>query len=182
MHFKLKGILRILLLCLCGTVVGINVYLANARTLVGNQLPMPFGLGAAVVLSGSMEPELYKGDLIIVKETTEYAERDVVVYQEGYSLVVHRIISMADGEIVTQGDANDTADNPITVEEIKGKVIFHIPYLGTLVGLIKTPIGTVVVIAIAIVLVEIPRRRDKQKDDDECQKILEEIAKLKEMK
>ena len=182
MQFKLKGVFRILLLCLCGTVVGINVYLANARALVGNQLPMPFGVGAAVVLSGSMEPELYKGDLIVVKETTEYAERDVVVYQEGYSLVVHRIISINGEEIITQGDANDTADHPITPKELKGKVIFHIPYLGTLVGIIKTPIGTIVVIALAIVLVEIPRRNDKRKDQEERDKILEEIAKLKEMK
>ena len=60
--FKLKSTFRLLLLILCGLILGVNVYLANANSLVGNQLPTPFGYGAAVVLSGSMEPEFSKGD------------------------------------------------------------------------------------------------------------------------
>ena len=53
----------------------------NAKNLVGNNLPMPFGYGAAVVLSGSMEPAFSKGDLIIVKETDEYGLNDIVVFE-----------------------------------------------------------------------------------------------------
>ena len=64
---KIKDVLRWLLIVVCGLILGVNVYLANANSLVGNQLPMPFGYGAAVVLSGSMEPEFSEGDLIIVK-------------------------------------------------------------------------------------------------------------------
>ena len=50
------NILRTVLLIICGTLIGVNVYLINAKTLAGNDLPMPFGYGAAVVLSGSLEP------------------------------------------------------------------------------------------------------------------------------
>lgn len=47
--------------------------------LAGNQVPMPFGMGVAVVLSGSMESELITNDVIIVRETNDYAVGDVVV-------------------------------------------------------------------------------------------------------
>ena len=133
-----KNIIRIGLLALCGAVLGVNLYFANAGSLLGDKLPMPFGYGAAVVLSGSMEPALSKGD------------------------------------------ANNTADEPISLSAIKGKVIFVIPFVGRIVGFIKTPIGTLCVIAAAILLIEIPRRNEKKKDDSERQKIIDEIKRLKE--
>ena len=175
-----KGIIRILLLSLCGMIVGLNLYQLNANKLVGNQLPMPFGYGAAVVLSGSMEPELSEGDLIIVKEVNEYQKGDVVVFQDPNSLVVHRIIHLDDDSVITKGDANNVADEPIEKASIKGKVVVSIPYIGILVDLIKTPVGTFGIIAAAIALSEIPRRREKRKDDEERQKLIDEINKLKD--
>ena len=49
---KLKAILRTVFLVAVALVLGVNVYLWNARSLMGNALPMPFGYGCAVVLSG----------------------------------------------------------------------------------------------------------------------------------
>lgn len=177
---KFPPALRLVLLVICGAVLGVNVYLANAKSLVGNQMPMPFGYGASVVLSGSMEPEFSKGDLIIVGEADSYQERDIVVFQDGASLVVHRIIEIDGEKIITQGDANNVPDEPIESSVIKGKVLFHIDKLGTIVSFFKTPVGTVLIIAAAIALVEIPRRREKDADDAEKQKILEEIKRLRE--
>ncbi len=176
---KFKSILRLLLILVCGAVVGFNVYLANANSLVGNKLPMPFGYGAAVVLSDSMKPELSKGDLIIVSEKDSYAERDVVVFQENSMLVVHRIIKIDGETVTTKGDANNAEDAPVNLKEIKGEVIFHVPYVGDVVNVIKSPIGTICVIALAIILIEIPRRSEKKKDDEEKQKIIDEINRLK---
>ena len=122
---KFPPVLRLILLVICGAVLGVNVYLANAKSLVGNQMPMPFGYGASVVLSGSMEPEFSKGDLIIVGEADSYQERDIVVFQDGASLVVHRIIEIDGEKIITQGDANNVPDEPIESSVIKGKVVFH---------------------------------------------------------
>ena len=177
---RLKNIIRVLLLVVCGTIIGFNVYLANANGLVGNKLPMPFGYGAAVVLSGSMEPELSKGDLIIVKETDSFSMNQVVVYQDGNSLVVHRIIELNDGSVTTKGDANNTLDDPIETSRISGEVVLSFPYVGNIVEFIKTPIGTIIVIALAIILMELPRLKEKQKDIDELEKIKEEIRKLKD--
>ena len=177
--FKLKSIFRLLLLILCGLIIGVNVYLANANRLVGNQLPTPFGYGVAVVLSGSMEPEFSKGDLIVVRETDTYKVNDIVVFQDGNSLVVHRIINIDGETITTKGDANQSADEPITFSAVKGKVLFWIPFVGGIVDAIKTPISTVCIIAAAIALIEIPRKNEKKKDDEEKQKIIEEIERLK---
>lgn len=60
----------------------------------GNQMPMPFGYGIGVVLSGSMEPTYSVDDVIIVKDTDNYQVNDVVVFQEGKSLTVHRVIEV----------------------------------------------------------------------------------------
>jgi len=176
---KITGILRILFLIICGTVLGLNVYSANAKRLVGNKLPMPFGYGAAVVLSGSMEPEFSKGDLIIVKECDDYALRDIVVFDSGRSLTVHRIIDIDGTTVTTQGDANDVADEPIDASLIKGKVLFWLSGVGSIVEFIKTPIGTLLIIAAAILLVELPRIKKKKSDDEQKQKIIDEINKLR---
>ena len=173
------NILRTLLLILCGGILGINVYLINANNLVGNQLPMPFGYGAAVVLSGSMEPALSVDDLILVRECDSYAVGDIVVYQDVNSLVVHRIIRADEDSVTTQGDANNVPDGQIPLTAVKGRVILSIPYLGMAVNFLKTPLGIICVIAAAIALVEIPRRREKKKDDEERQKIIDEIIKLR---
>lgn len=160
--------------------IGISVYLKNASVLVGNKLPMPFGYGAAVVLSGSMEPEFSKNDLIIVKATKDIHVSDIVVFESENSLIVHRIIDIDDESIITQGDANSIADDPISLSQIKGKVIYVVPFAGHIVNFIKTPIGILLLIAGAIALVEIPRRREKLKDEEAKQLIIDEIKKLKE--
>lgn len=177
--FNIKGILRVVLLVICGVIFGVNVYLANASSLLGNQLPMPFGYGAATVLSGSMEPEFSRGDLIVVKESDTYELNDIVVFQDGASLVVHRIIDMEGSTVTTKGDANNTADEPVDISAVKGKVLFFIPYAGDVVSFLKTPVGTFCIIAAAIALIEIPRILEKKKDDEEKQKIIEEIERLK---
>ena len=47
---------RILMIVVISLVIGLSIYSWNARRVVGNSLPMPFGIGSSVVLSGSMEP------------------------------------------------------------------------------------------------------------------------------
>lgn len=172
-------VLRYLILGVLAAAVGINLYTLNAARLAGNQLPTPFGYGAAVVLSGSMEPEFSAGDLIIVRETDTCKLNDIVVFQDRNSLVVHRVISIDGETVTTKGDANNTADEPIHISAVKGEVICWIPYVGNIVGFMKTPVGTICIIAAAILLIEIPHRNEKKKDDEEKQKIMDEIRRLK---
>ena len=142
-------------------------------------MPMPFGVGLSVVLSGSMEPTLSVNDLVVVREADSYEVGDVVVYQDGSSLVVHRIISVNGDEIITQGDANNKADEPITASAVKGKMMLSIPFVGAILQFIKTKVGFILIIVATIALFEVPHLRERKKAADEQEKIKEEIRKLK---
>ncbi len=180
MQKKIFSYLRLPLLALLAAIVGINVYTWNASRVAGNAVPMPFGVGAAVVLSGSMEPEISVGDLLIVAERKSYEVGDVVVYQDGRMAVTHRIVAITEDEVITKGDANNTEDAPITVEQIKGEVVLAIPHAGYAVNAIKTPLGTLCILALAIFLLERSFRAKKQRDTAELAAIKVEIEKLKQ--
>lgn len=181
MSKKVRSIIRITLLVLVALILGLNVYTLNASRLAGDTVPMPLGFGLAVVLSGSMEPEMSVGDLLVVVKSDSFDLRDVVVYQDGTITVTHRIIAISeDGEITTRGDANNEDDTPITADRIKGKVLVAIPLVGYLVNLIKSPIGTICILGLAVLLLERSFHNDKRKDEDELANIRKEIEKLKE--
>lgn len=177
---RFKIAIRIASLVLVALIIGLNVYTINASHLAGNTVPMPFGVGAAVVLSGSMEPELSVGDLLIVAERKTYDVGDIVVYQDGRMAVTHRIISISKNEVITRGDANNIEDAPITHAQIKGKVVLAIPLLGYAVNIIKTPLGTLCIIALAVFILERSFRVEKAKDTEALENIKAEIEKLKQ--
>lgn len=179
MH-KLKALLRTLFLIAVSLVLGINIYNWNAKSLTGNVLPMPFGYGGAVVLSGSMEPTIMTDELIVVKAEEAYEKDDIVVYQSGRVLVVHRIMQIDGETVTTRGDANNTDDTPIAMNQIKGRVIAHVPHVGALVRVMKSPVATFILIAAAVLTVELPFRREKEKKDEELERIKAEIRRLKE--
>lgn len=176
---KWKAIMRIVLLVIAGAVVGVNLYSWNAKSLMGNSLPMPFGCGVAVVLSGSMEPTIRIDDLIIVTEQEDYRENDIVAYQSGSMVVVHRIIAVEPDTVITQGDANNAPDAPIRKEMIKGKVVHWIPGAGRIARLLKSPVATVILVGGALLLSELTLRKEKKKDEDELEQIKAEIRRLK---
>lgn len=177
---KKNNWIRRFILIIIGLAFGINVYMINAQRLVGNQMPMPFGYGVAVILSGSMEPEMYKGDMIIVHETHDYKVNDIVVFQDNRMLVTHRIVAINDDGIVTKGDANNVEDAPISLNDIKGEVILCIPMIGTAINMLKSPIATICMIGLALLFIEKSHESDRKKDEIELDKIREEIRRLKE--
>ena len=177
-----KTVIRTLILVLIAAVIGINIYSLNASRLAGNSVPMPFGVGAAVVLSGSMEPELHIGDFILVVEQKEYEVGDWVVFQDGNMVVVHEVISINGEEITTQGVANDGDDGPIDVKYVKGKVVFYSTFLGKIVSFLKSPIGVILILAVAGWLIYSSYRAEKKEtntSDGDLQVVLDEINKLK---
>ncbi len=85
-----------------------------------------FGFRIYRVISGSMQPALQIGDVIIIKEANNYAEKDIITYDNGLTTITHRIKSINGDEIITEGDANDAPDKPITKDRILGKYFFRI--------------------------------------------------------
>lgn len=177
---KTHALWRRLALAALGVILGVNTYLANAKSLMGNQMPMPFGLGIAVVLSGSMEPALGVDDVILVREADRYEVGDIVVYQSADTLIVHRVIARDGETIVTQGDANNAADAPIDSSVIKGTVVAHVPGLGRVVNALKTPAGITIVLIAAFAMTELSFRKEKDADERELEAIKAEIRRLRD--
>jgi len=170
---------RRLALAALGVILGAGICLANAGGLTGDQMPMPFGTGVAVVMSGSMSPALEVDDLVIVREQAHYEVSDIVVYQSGSRLIVHRIIAEEGDQVITQGDANNVSDPPIERSAIKGKVVAHVPGVGRGVRALKTPVGILIVLLAAFAVAELSFRRERKNNKKEQDAIKAEIQRLK---
>ncbi|GAA0469516.1 signal peptidase I [Alkalibacillus silvisoli] len=109
--------------------------------------PSIFGFHLLNVLSGSMEPKVSPGDIIIVKNTDAIEENDVITFRDHQNnLVTHRVIDVIEesgtAHYETKGDANNTPDHIlVTNEEIVGKLSFSIPKAGYMMDFLKGPFG-----------------------------------------
>ena len=77
MKKTLFNILKFVLITIACLLLGFSVYNCNSSRTTGDKLPMPFGIGMAVVISGSMEPTISIDDMILVKKADEYKLDDV---------------------------------------------------------------------------------------------------------
>ena len=167
------------MILVAGLAIGLGIFSWNSTSVLGDQLPMPFGVGAAVVLSGSMEPTLKTNDLVIVTHRDSYEVDDVVVYEDNQSLVIHRIIETDGSSVITQGDANNIPDEAIDESQIKGAMLFRIPFVGNIFKFIKSLPGTIMIVALAVYLLYRSRVKEQEKDQKELLAIAEEIRQLR---
>ncbi|MBQ9901984.1 MAG: signal peptidase I [Clostridia bacterium] len=169
---------RVLIIVFAGLLLGLCIYFLNASAFGSQQPAMPFGIGAGVVLSGSMEPALSVDDLIIVRRAGDYEVGDIVVYSGMGRSVVHRIVTKNGNSVVTQGDANNAPDEPVSLSDISGRVVGKVPKAGVLVGFLQSPYGVITVIGAALLLLELSFRSEKREGDRELEAIKAEIRRL----
>ena len=109
-----------------------------------------------IVQSGSMEPAIPTGSLVLVKAEERYQTDDVITFTtRGVSDVptTHRVVrdALQAGDLVyyTKGDANNDIDpEPVRPENIIGKVVFSVPYLGYLLDFARQPLGFILLIGV----------------------------------
>lgn len=181
-RFSKKTIFRYIVFSFIGIVLGLFVYTQNAKGLLKDKIPMPFGYGMSVVLSGSMESRLSVDDLVIIKATDNYEVNDIVLFQDGNSLVIHRIIEIDGDTVTTKGDANNVADEPINKSQIKGVLVYDIAGLGAMVNILKQPVSVFIILAAAFLLTEFSYRKEKDTDTEELDEIKKMIEELKKDK
>jgi len=115
----------------------------------------------SVVMSGSMEPAIPVGSIVIVKRVNaeDVKVGDVIVFETGESTTMHRVVEkvVEDGafHFKTQGDANEVPDPWIVKpEDVCGALLLTIPYYGYLLIFAGTPIGFALFILVpAIILI-----------------------------
>lgn len=118
----------------------------------------PMNYRLFTVMSGSMEPTIGVGNIVIVKQSSDYGIGDVVTYVPKNDInsvhpkttTTHRINDIDnEGVITTKGDANDAPDPfPIEREQILGKVVLSIALLGYPIAFAKTQLGLIIMVII----------------------------------
>ena len=154
----LEGGQKRMMLYIAGGIAGVLmmlVILCNLLLIVSNvkepdQMPEVFGIRPAIVLSGSMEPTFYPGDVILLKKTKEpeaLEVGDVACYLYSGKATTHRITERfeADGKTryIMKGDYNNAEDRlAVDTEQIQGVWTGgRIPHLGRLLMFLQSTMG-----------------------------------------
>ena len=112
----------------------------GAGMLVAAAAPMAFGMRSFTVLSGSMEPALDTGDMVVDNQISPRDARpgDVVTFKDPQGqkrMITHRLRSVSiegnTARMTTKGDANDSAETWTVPADGKiGRVAYRLPKLG----------------------------------------------------
>ncbi|MGB9793121.1 MAG: signal peptidase I [Thermacetogeniaceae bacterium] len=138
-----------------------NIAIGVVAVLVVFMLISPrLGFGVHPVLSGSMEPTLKVGGVIVTRQVSlkEVREGDIISYKRNGVPITHRVIDIKEqgGKVVfrTKGDANEDPD-PYTVVpkgERIAKTVLFIPYFGFLAGLMRKRMNFLLLVGAPAVL------------------------------
>lgn len=139
--------------------------LSLALLFLGTKIDI-LGYEIKIVKSGSMEPMIQTGSIVVVAPSESYAVGDVVTYGRDTRStipVTHRIVDKQteNGETayITKGEANTDPDPKAVARSLViGKVAFTLPYIGYVIEFARTPLGFALLIgmpALLIVLDEI---------------------------
>ena len=153
----LKKIVKIItntILVILFIILAIIIFVKAKTLLNGNNYFELFGYSVFEVATGSMEPAISKNDSIITKKSNSYEINDVITFAKDKNYITHRILSKNNDTYITKGDANNTADNPVTNEVIIGKVIKVYPNLGIWKEVFTNP-KILVIIFVTLVIFDI---------------------------
>lgn len=154
-------------------------------------LPKFVGMTPLAVLSGSMEPTYHVGSLIYVKDADpeEVQVGEPITFKiSDDTMVTHRVVAIdTDARTFqTKGDANDNVDGgAVAYENLVGKPVFTIPYMGYLAVYANTTTGmiiTVTVILVILILTFLPDFLMKGGDEEEKDEKKEAPEKAKKPK
>lgn len=121
----------------------VGILALNLMTTKSDKLFKLIGFRTYTVLSGSMEPEFYPGDLVITqhKDKADIKVDDIVTYRDNEGIVItHRIIEKTNEGYITKGDNNNVNDSDILKEQdIIGEVKISIPKVGYVMNFLSNP-------------------------------------------
>lgn len=148
--------------------------------LIVSIFPITGNFKVMIVQSGSMEPAIHTGSIVVSKPVGEYKVGDVITFGDNsrdQTPTTHRIVEIKNDNgslsYVTKGDANNASDkNEVRSSNIIGKVWFSIPFVGYVIDFVKKPTGFILVVIVPALLVI----------SDEIRKIWLEFRRLKNKK
>ena len=116
-----------------------NISLIVQSILNPKETPSFLGIKTYVIVSGSMEPTIHIGDVVVAKNVkdNELQVGDIICFRHGQTVITHRISEVIEEnneiEYKTKGDNNNVEDSSkVTQKSIEGKVVKIIPYIGNI--------------------------------------------------
>lgn len=137
----------------------IAVLMVIAASTAFSVLKTPGGFKMLVVQSGSMEPVIKTGSVILIKKQDTYNVDDIVSFVgSGRDSTTHRITktSIVKGKEIfnTKGDVNKGEDQEkVGIDNILGKAVFTLPYLGYVIAFTRTQQGFIFLIVIPATII-----------------------------
>ncbi|MCI6616310.1 signal peptidase I [Ruminococcus sp.] len=201
---KVFKIIKLIKNIICWTLIAVLVFtlVVFFMSRINGSTPSVFGYSIFRVSSGSMEPELMVGDIILdktVDNPEDLKVGDVITFKSsdyGDLLVTHKVIKAPyeeNGKLMlqTKGIANEVEDKPISVDNVKGIMICKVDYLDTVYNVFLSPWGLLILIALIVIIffdeiitiVKILTNNDRSvKDADDINEIIDRLQaeKLKE--
>lgn len=160
---KVLSIIGIIMCIIFAPILILNIILISKSFINKSEVPSFAGYLPMIVMTGSMEPEIMGGDLIICKtaEAEDISKGDVISFFDpegsGTSVVTHRVTEVIneDGEISfrTKGDANLIEDKTaVPAKNLVGVYKTRIPYAGNVSMFMQSTAGLIVCVILPILL------------------------------
>ncbi|MBP7875573.1 signal peptidase I [Candidatus Woesebacteria bacterium] len=149
---KVKRKISLIISILFWSLLAASLFIIIIRLFPNLGLSVPFR--SFIVQSGSMEPSIMTGDLLLVMPQPSYQLNDVVTFHDEQDrIVTHRIREIQPNNnsilFVTKGDANRAVDAQIIPPSaIIGKVVLTLPKLGFVADFSRSTLGVIVFIVI----------------------------------
>ena len=168
-----KKVIEIIAIILIYNIILIALSSANKISVVNI-----LGYKSYIIKTNSMEPTISINDVVITKKVKKekIKKGDVITFLQDGEVITHRITQIEDnGNYTTKGDNNNIEDTfKITYENIEGKHILTIPYLGKIVQALYNKIVFLIITLIILIFMFITilnqekreNRREKKKIED----------------
>jgi signal peptidase len=190
MNFKkISGILG-KVLSVSIVVVEILVILMLVVSKIQGNTPTLFGYQMYFIQTGSMEPELMIGDVIISKKydgeiLSAGKDGDIITYlgKEGAykdKLITHRVVELTEDGIIAQGDANNSTDPMINSDDVKAVMVYKTVIIDKLYKITSTwwgflfliilPMGAMIVSEGVSLIKEIKNERKEASENEHTDK------------
>ncbi len=168
-----KKVIEIIAIILIYNIILIALSSANKISVVNI-----LGYKSYIIKTNSMEPTISINDVVITKKVKKekIKKGDVITFLQEGEVITHRITQIDDnGNYTTKGDNNNIEDIfKITYENIEGKHILTIPYLGKIVQALDNKIVLLIITLIILIFMFITilnqekreNRREKKKIED----------------
>lgn len=129
-------------------VLVVNITIIVRSYITPEKVPDFMGYKPFIVLSGSMEPAILAGDLIVTKVIApeNIVKGDIIAFRaEKNAVVTHRVTDVQTADsltFLTKGDANTGADaKAVSVGDLEGIYLWRAAGLGRFAMFLQTPIG-----------------------------------------